>query len=207
MRNDRIGSGVATAAAIWLGACSLPLDLRDSGDSPAKIEPAAATAPPVTPVRVPVAPPAAAPAATPVSAPIPSGRPPNWVARTPPTNGRAGNGSLQFIGGAIEGSIERLNGAAVVNRISHTVYTGGADTVLDLAVEAGRVRAYLQYFPDTGFIRRHDGYLFAEAQPGQPARIAGFLESDGGGEHQSYAIVFESLDGEARGVRYTVTPR
>jgi hypothetical protein len=77
------------------------------------------------------------------------------------------------------------------------------------ASRAVEPRAYLEYFLNTGsFFRHQDGYLFAEAAPGAPAKIEGFLSlSPGSGATDTYAVTFESVDGEAKGISYRITPR
>ena len=78
---------------------------------------------------------------------------------------------------------------------------------MEISVETGRVRGYLQY-ADSGSFSPADGYLFAQAVPGRPGRVEGKLDFGGGaGDTETYAVVFESVDGEARGIRYKITPR
>jgi hypothetical protein len=137
--------------------------------------------------------------------------PANWVSTLPPSKGSARDGSLSYPSRAkeVQGSIGRLEGAVRVYSISKSTYRQGADSVLEISVESGKVRAYLEYFPDTGsFFRHQDGYLFAEATPDAPAKVEGFLSlSPGSGATDTYAVTFESIAGEAMGIRYRITPR
>jgi hypothetical protein len=149
-------------------------------------------------------------AATKVAAMTPE-HPSNWVATLPSAKGSARDGYLSYPSRAkeIQGRIGYLEGVARIYSISKSVYRQGVDSVLELSVESGKVRAYLEYFPDTGsFFRHQDGYLFAEAAPGAPAKVEGFLSlSPGSGETDTYAVSFESIGGEAKGISYRITPR
>lgn len=71
-----------------------------------------------------------------------------------------------------------------------------ADSTVDveLSVETGRVRVYLE--PQS-----RKGYLYAEATPGHPARLNGRMISG----ISAFEIPIESLDGTATGLRYRVT--
>jgi hypothetical protein len=137
--------------------------------------------------------------------------PGNWIETLPRPKGSARDGFLRYPSHAreVEGGIAHLVGAVRIYDISKSVYRRGADSMLELSVESGKVRAYLEYFPDTGsFFRHQDGYIFAEAVPGTPAKVEGFLSFSGGsGSNETYAVTFESLDGEATGIRYKIVPR
>jgi hypothetical protein len=193
MRRVAIGSGLALVAAfIWLAASAPPT--KDEGDS---VKPAAASTPgngkPAD---------AAKPAPT---------HPANWVETLPPLKGSARDGSLSYPSHAkeVEGGIEHLDGVVRTYDIAKSVYRQGADSILELSVEGGKARAYLEYFPDTGSIFRHqDGYVFAEAAAGAPGKVEGLLAWGGGsGDHETYAVTFESLGGEATRLRYKIVPR
>jgi hypothetical protein len=196
MRKTLIGGALALVAAIiWLGA-SAPQ--RTEGDSMKPSAPGNGQAPDA----------AASPA---VLAKAALAHPANWAADLPPAKGKARNGYLQYPSRAkaVEGGIDSLDGAVRTYDISKSVYTQGADSVLTLSVETGKVRAYLQYFPDDGsFFRHQDGYVFAEAAPGAPGTVEGLLAWGGGsGDNETYAVTFESLEGQATGIRYGITPR
>jgi hypothetical protein len=189
------GSLAIVAAIIWLAASAPPSGQADSVQEPAKA--AAGDGQSGDAINR-----GAQPQAT-------AAHPSNWAEATPSPKGSARNGFLRYPSRAVEGGIESLTGAVRVHEISKTAYTQGADSSLSLSVEGGKVRAYLQYFPDTGSaFRRQDGYVFAEATAGSPGSVDGLLAWGGGsGETDTYQIVFESLDGEATGIRYRITPR
>lgn len=71
-----------------------------------------------------------------------------------------------------------------------------ADSTVDveLSVETGRVRVYLE--PQS-----RKGYLYAEATPGHPARLNGRMIYG----ISAFEIPIESMDGTATGLRYRVT--
>jgi hypothetical protein len=199
MRKTLIGGALALiAAVIWLGASAPQRTVGDSMKPPAGPTPGDGQAPDA----------AASPAVSAKAAPA---HPANWAAEVPPAKGKARNGFLKYPSRAkaVEGGIDSLDGAVRTYDISKSVYTQGADSVLSLSVETGKVRAYLQYFPDDGsFFRHQDGYVFAEAAPGAPGAVEGLLAWGGGsGDNETYAVTFESLEGQATGIRYRITPR
>lgn len=83
----------------------------------------------------------------------------------------------------------------------------GNNVTLEISVETGRVRAYLVSPPGEHFNSKvgfgRYGYNYGEATPGKTAIIKGDLDYGGGANSQA-SFVFESLDGEAGGVRYRV---
>ncbi|SEC10949.1 hypothetical protein SAMN05519104_0771 [Rhizobiales bacterium GAS188] len=193
MRRGLIGIGLALVALIiWLGS-----DPRPTTDR----EPTRIAAPKVTD--------AVKNDADLKDAPAAPEHPVNWAAAAPAPTGSAGKGSLQSNSRAVRGTIERLSGTIQIYNIAKAAYSGGADSRLELSVDSGTVRAYLQYFPDSGgFFKHQDGYLFAQAEPGKPAMVEGMLAWGGGsGENETYAVTFESVGGDASGLRYTITPR
>jgi hypothetical protein len=125
------------------------------------------------------------PGAQPQSAPA---HPPNWAEVTPSSKGTARNGFVRYPLRAVEGGIESLSGAVRVHDISKVAYTQGADSSLSLSVEKGKVRAYLEYFPDTGSVfKRQDGYVYAQATPGNPGSVDRLLAWGGSsGENETY---------------------
>lgn len=136
-------------------------------------------------------------------------RPPNWVAETPPADGKAQNvtitGLVQSLSYKVEGSVGRLRGAFTPWNLKGDDNSTGANTNLELTVESGRVRAYLQYIPPSDkMIKSTDGYLYAEAEPGKPGRIKGQLRPTVGGVDQPivYQLVIESREGEAQGIAF-----
>jgi hypothetical protein len=190
-----LGTGlVVIAGFVWFASGPRPAPR----DEPPKALPAASQ---VTDVVRSDADPKAAATALP--------RPANWVAAAPAPTGATGAGSLQYASGGVQGTIERLSGAVEIRNISKPAYRGGADARLELSVASGAARAYLQYFPDTGGLFRHqDGFVFAQAEPGKPAVVEGLLGWGGGsGATETFALTLESVAGDAAGLRYTITPR
>lgn len=142
----------------------------------------------------------------------PADRPPNWVAQTPPTDGQAQDvkisGLVQSRSYKVEGSVRRLRGAFTPWNLKGDDNSTGANTDLELTVETGRVRAYLQYIPPSDkLVKSTDGYIFAEAEPGKPGRIKGLLRPTVGGVDTpiTYQLVIESRDGEAQGISFRLS--
>jgi Leucine-rich repeat (LRR) protein len=128
--------------------------------------------------------------------------PPNWVEQTPPRSGEAKDSSVGYHDHKMVITIQTMRGSFVYRGIPGRSDFGG-DTTLELEVRKGRVRAYLSYFPPSDkLIKTRDGYIFAEAEPGKPAKLRGYLEASGGDLENGleYSLVFESLDGTAEGI-------
>lgn len=106
-------------------------------------------------------------------------------------DGMVGQGKFEVRGGVAE-----INGATSM-RIPSSAHSGGLAT-LEVAVEKGKVRAYL------GGLNGHivSGYVFVEVSPGSPGRLTGYMEdwSDTGTPEQQFTL--ESLDGDAQGVSF-----
>ena len=135
--------------------------------------------------------------------------PSNWVKQLPRTDGKAGKSSGDGAVGrgsfSYQGTISSFTGAVNNWQIPGTDEPGGGVCALELSVEKGHVRAYLEYLPENGkFLRTTDGYVFAEAEPGKPGKAQGFITRLGSSEHTNYEMVFESLYGEAQGVKYRI---
>jgi hypothetical protein len=133
--------------------------------------------------------------------------PANWVAKTPKRKGAGKNSTLTPSQHDVTGTLEEFDGVTDFNTLTGATINGGATAHVEFSVEQGRVRAYLEYFPGDGFAKTQDGYLFAEAAPGKPARLDGLLAySTGSGDQQLYSLIFESMEGSARGLRFRITP-
>jgi hypothetical protein len=144
--------------------------------------------------------------ANPTGRPQAPPHPANWV-EAPPRKGKAGSGSQEgFVQGgsySVKGTVATLTGAIDNARIPGTSVSGGAgNSTVEISVEKGRVRAYLQYVPpSTSFATWVDGYVYAEAEPGKPGSVKGILPAFG---TDSYSLVIESVDGEATGIKFHV---
>lgn len=142
----------------------------------------------------------------------PADRPPNWVADTPRLDGQAQDvtieGLVQSRTYKVEGRVRRLRGAFTPWNLRGDDNSHGANTTLELTVETGRVRAYLQYIPPSDkLVKVADGYIFAEAEPGKPGRITGLLKPTAGGVDTpiTYQLAIESRDGEAQGISFRLS--
>lgn len=142
----------------------------------------------------------------------PADRPPNWVADTPRLDGQAQDvtieGLVQSRAYKVEGRVRRLRGAFTPWNLRGDDNSHGANTTLELTVETGRVRAYLQYIPPSDkLVKVADGYIFAEAEPGKPGRITGLLKPTAGGVDTpiTYQLAIESRDGEAQGITFRLS--
>jgi hypothetical protein len=143
----------------------------------------------------------------PTAAPSAPARPANWIQKLPPNSGHSKDSSRKGMVGqgsySVSGTITGLNGVSGDSGIQGSGSNGGAGgSTLEISVEKGRVRGYLEYVP-TGdsFFKVADGYVFAEAEPGKPGKVSGILPSFTPGY---YTLVMESVGGEAEGVRYRV---
>lgn len=152
----------------------------------------------------------------PASAANQAKKPDNWVDKLPqPTvdlklgsfSGVVTNKSWQ-----VTGSVTLLNGIAKVDRIPGVEEIGGGDTTLELEVEKGQVRAYLESaIPDpSSWLGRKVGYIYVDAAPGKPGKLVGTLRSFGPGNYgvaRAYEFTIESIGGEASGIRYKLYHR
>jgi hypothetical protein len=131
-------------------------------------------------------------------------KPPNWVQKAPPAKGKAGasrrDGIVRQGAFSITGTCQSLTGAVEDFNIPGYSNGGAGGVTVEISVEKGRVRAYLQYVPSGDkFFKVTDGYIFAEAQPGKPGKAQGILPKYSG---DTYSLLVESVDGEAQGIRY-----
>lgn len=132
----------------------------------------------------------------------PPNYPPNWVAKTPRTNGKATDGSIDYKSHKVIVSIATVQGAIMNWKVPGDDHFG-FETTLELEVKKGRVRAYLEYLPESDkFAKTTDGYIFVDAEPGKPGKIRGILTLTGGSQDTrlEWGFVLESLDGVAEGV-------
>lgn len=117
------------------------------------------------------------------------------VAKLPPPTGKASGGEHQSKGTLLTEHLEmsgRYEGLSGAHQVGLFKAKNVEPTVtLEISVEQGRVRGYLAL---------KEGYRYVEATPGRPGKIVGWPVYTG----TQYATVLESLDGEAKGVRYRV---
>lgn len=139
----------------------------------------------------------------------PADRPSNWVAKEPSSRGHAQDvttdGLVRSGPYKVVGTIRRLRGAHSAWNLKGDGSADSVNTTLEIEVKKGRVRAYLKYIPESGkALLPADGYIFAEAEPGNPAKIKGVLSSvSGGGDTATeYWLIIESRDGEAQGITF-----
>jgi Leucine-rich repeat (LRR) protein len=140
-------------------------------------------------------------------------RPGNWVQQPPKTNGQAGSGKREGMVTAdsyqYRGTLDTLRGAVTILNIVGTANSGGADTTLELSVNKGHVRAYLEYVvPSEKFLQSIDGYIYAEAEPSKPGQIKGVLHkfNSGNKRNAEYWLVLESVEGDdAQGITYKLS--
>lgn len=117
------------------------------------------------------------------------------VAKLPPQKGKATGGKHKSEGTILtahlemSGRYEGLSGAHLVGLFEAESFD--PTVTLEIGVEQGRVRGYLAL---------KEGYRYVEAAPGRSGRIVGWPVYTG----TQYAIVLESLDGDAKGVSYRV---
>jgi hypothetical protein len=117
------------------------------------------------------------------------------VAKLPPQKGKATGGKHRSEGTILtahlemSGRYEGLSGAHLVGLFEAESFD--PTVTLEVGVEQGRVRGYLAL---------KEGYRYVEATPGRSGRIVGWPVYTG----TQYAIVLESLDGDAKGVSYRV---
>ncbi len=147
----------------------------------------------------------------------PMEKPANWVEKdkAPGTNGTAKPGRVTGVvtnaDWAVKGEVTVLQGSIVIDRIPGDSNINGTDAALEVEVESGQVRGYIEKalrIPGSTFKRRH-GYAFCDATPGKPGRASGTLTSGGPGNYgpsQSYHIILESIGGEAKGIRFRLLP-
>lgn len=141
--------------------------------------------------------------------------PNNWVPALPPRKGKMSNVKMvsQDPSSTWHGTIATLEGAALIQPlVGSTTYAG--DRTVELTVNKGRVRAFVQYYPKSdAFFKTPDGFLFAEAEPGKPGSVTGRLQDLTGraptniqDKPWEYQIVLESLDGEAQAITFQIHP-
>lgn len=153
----------------------------------------------------------AAPTEAKAAAPI--AKPDNWVEETPKTSGESKTGTMEGLvtntSYTVKGTVSWMKGAILIPNIPGVDQASGGNTTLNLSVQKGRVRAYLESsIPDSSTMTGlRTGYIYAEAAPGKPGQIVGSLRSVGGayGKRKVYQIVIESLDAEAEGIAYTLS--
>lgn len=147
----------------------------------------------------------------------PMEQPDHWVEKEKMPAG-SGKSSVGRVAGVVtnarwevKGEVASLSGAVVIDRIPGDSGINGMDAALEVEVESGTVRGYIEKplrVPGSA-IRRRLGYAFCEASPGKPGKIAGTLASAGPGGYgvaQSYHIVLESVGGEAKGIKFRLLP-
>jgi hypothetical protein len=140
--------------------------------------------------------------------PTPPGYPASWVDRLPKGKGKyhelAINGTLRSGPFQVTLTAQSLSGVVRPWNLWGSADSNGWDTTLELAVTQGRVRAYLHYLPPSDkLVKTTDGFIFAEAEPGKPAKIKGVIESWRGGyadDGKEYDLLLETVGGEAQGV-------
>jgi hypothetical protein len=110
-------------------------------------------------------------------------------------------------------NLSRTAGMNVPFRSKHGLTDGIREIVVTLSVEEGRVRVYLgnpgtfgEVEQDYGGTRfEHipgEGFVHATAAPDQPCTLRGNRIRR---KHSKKEIVFEALDGSARGISYVIT--
>ncbi|MFO0653764.1 MAG: leucine-rich repeat domain-containing protein [Polyangia bacterium] len=144
-------------------------------------------------------------------------KPDNWIEKdkAPKTSGTAKPGRVTGVvtnaEWSVKGDISVLQGTVVIDGIPGDSNINGTDAALEVEVESGQVRGYIEKalrIPGSTFKRRH-GYAFCDASPGKPGRVSGSLTSGGPGNYgvsQSYHVIFESIGGEAKGIKFRLMP-
>ena len=140
--------------------------------------------------------------------PTPPGYPANWVGQPPKGKGKYQklviDGTLRSGAFQVTITAESLSGVVRPWNLWGSADSHGRDTNLELTVTKGRVRAYLKYLPVSDkFAKTTDGFIFAEAEPGKPGKIKGFIEYSRGGfaeDGKEYDMYLETVDGPAEGV-------
>lgn len=139
-------------------------------------------------------------------------KPANWVDKHPKANGDAQKVSQKgqvtskdnF---TVDGTMGSLKGAVKVFGIPGVGNASGDNTLLEIEVQSGRVRGYLEHsFADsTALLGRRHGFVFGEATPGKPGKVVGMLTRLNGsqfGLERPFEFVIESVDGEATGITF-----
>lgn len=140
--------------------------------------------------------------------PTPPGYPANWVGQPPKGKGKYDklviDGTLRSGAFLVTITAQSLSGVVRPWNLWGSADSHGRDTTLELTVTKGRVRAYLKYLPASDkFAKTTDGFIFAEAEPGKPGKIKGFIEYSRGGfaeDGKEYDMYLETVDGPAEGV-------
>jgi len=140
--------------------------------------------------------------------PTPPGYPANWVDRMPKGKGKYEelviNGTLRSGAFQVSVTAKSLSGVVRPWNLWGSADSHGWDTTLELAVEKGRVRAYIKYLPASDKLAKTtDGFIFAEAEPGKPSKIQGVIEFSRGGfaeDGKEYDLYLETVGGPAEGV-------
>lgn len=154
--------------------------------------------------------PATAPAASPVN------KSANWVDKLPKPTVDPKLGSISGMvtnkTWEVTGSVPVLSGVAKINRIPGIEEAAGGDTTLELEVDHGQVRAYLEsaIADPSSLLGRKVGYIYVDAAPGKPGKLVGTLRSFGPGNYgmaRAYELTVESIGGEASGIRYKLYHR
>lgn len=139
-------------------------------------------------------------------------KPDNWADALPKANGQAQKLSRQGqVTGKddfkVDGAIQSLKGAVQVFGIPGTRNASGDDTVLEIEVQSGKVRGYLEHsvVDSSALLGRRHGFVYGEAAPGKPGRVVGMLTRLNGsqfGIERPFEFVIESLEGEATGITF-----
>ena len=139
-------------------------------------------------------------------------KPDNWADALPKANGQAQKLSRQGqVTGKddfkVDGAIQSLKGAVQVFGIPGTRNASGDDTVLEIEVQSGKVRGYLEHsvVDSSALLGRRHGFVYGEATPGKPGRVVGMLTRLNGsqfGIERPFEFVIESMEGEATGITF-----
>ncbi len=129
----------------------------------------------------------------------------HFMADVPPREGGGHNGFVR--GMAIPGDFEILGGIESIygcswNHLPSASHSGGKVT-LELSVQHGTVRAYVQGLNG----HRIEGWVYVEASAGKPGQLSGYPVdlSDTGSPEQQFAI--QAIGGDATGISYRVYRR
>ncbi len=139
-------------------------------------------------------------------------KPDNWADALPKANGQAQKLSRQGqVTGKddfkVDGAIQSLKGAVQVFGIPGTRNASGDDTVLEIEVQSGKVRGYLEHsvVDSSALLGRRHGFVYGEATPGKPGRVVGMLTRLNGsqfGIERPFEFVIESMEGDATGITF-----